>query len=59
MIDHRIGTTLVTDMDGDLLSQQIHVRPVTFYSHRDDFLMFEWQQKKRVLEDFELFDRSV
>ncbi len=57
-INHRIDATLVTDMDSDLLSQIIRIRPVTFYSHRDDFLMVEWQQQKeRVLEDFELFDR--
>ena len=57
-INHRISATLVTDMDGELLSRNIRVRPVTFYSHGDDFLMIEWQQQKeRVLEDFELFDR--
>jgi hypothetical protein len=57
-INNRIDATLVTDMAGDLLSRDIRIRPVTFYSHRDDFLMFEWQQQKeRVLEDFELFDR--
>ncbi len=57
-INHRLGATLVTDMDGELLSRNIRVRPVTLYSHRDDFLMIEWrQQKERVLEDFELFDR--
>ena len=57
-INHRISATLVTDMDGELLSRNVRVRPVTFYSHGDDFLMIEWQQQKeRVLEDFELFDR--
>ncbi len=57
-INHRIDATLVTDLNGGLLSQNIGIRPVTFYSHRDDFLMFEWQQRKeRVVEDFRLFDR--
>ncbi|MFQ6006432.1 MAG: DUF5916 domain-containing protein [Woeseia sp.] len=57
-INHRIDATLVTDMNGDSLSQELRIRPVTFYSHRDDFLMFEWQrQAERVLEDFRLFDR--
>ncbi len=58
MINHNIGATRVTDMGGDLLSQPIGFRPVTFYSHRDDFLMFEWQQQKEhMLDDFQLFDR--
>jgi len=57
-INNRIDAVLVTDMAGELLSQNIRLRPVTFYSHRDDFLMFEWQQRKEnVLEDFQLFDR--
>ena len=58
MINNRIDATLVTDMDGDLLTRDVRIRPVTFYSHHDDFLMFEWQRRKeRVLEGFELFDR--
>ncbi len=58
MINNRIDATLVTDMVGDLLTRDVRIRPVTFYSHRDDFLMFEWQRRKeRVLEDFDLFDR--
>jgi hypothetical protein len=57
-INNRIAATLVTDMNGGLLSRDVRIRPVTFYSHRDDFLMFEWQQRKEnVLEDFQLFDR--
>ncbi len=57
-INNRIDYTLVTDMDGELLSEKTRIRPVSFYSHTDDFLFVEWERNQEtVLEDFELFDR--
>ncbi len=57
-INHRIDVTRTTDMDGELLSDWMRIRPISFYSHRDDFLFIEWQRsEENVLEDFELFGR--
>ena len=57
-INNRIDYTLVTDMDGELLSRKTRIRPVSFYSHTDDFLFVEWERNQEtVLEDFELFGR--
>jgi hypothetical protein len=57
-INNRIDFSLVTDMDGATLSQKTRIRPVSFYSHRDDFLFVEWERNtENVLEDFELFGR--
>lgn len=57
-INHRVDFSLVTDMDGATLSRSTAIRPVTFYSHRDDFLLVEWERNTEiVLRDFSLFDR--
>jgi hypothetical protein len=55
-INNRVDFSLVTDMDGAKLSQRTAIRPVSFYSHRDDFLFVEWERNtENVLNDFELF----
>lgn len=55
-INHRIDFTHVGDMEGTTLSQRTAIRPVTLYSHRDDFLFVEWERNtENVLQDFELF----
>lgn len=55
-INNRIDFDLTTDMDGTTLSQRTVIRPVSFYSHRDDFLFVEWERnKENVLNSFELF----
>jgi hypothetical protein len=55
-INNRIDFTLVTDMDGEKLSQKTRIRPVSFYSHTDDFLFIEWERNfENVLDDFNLF----
>jgi len=57
-INNRIDYTLVTDMSGDTLSQKTRIRPVSFYSHTDDFLFVEWERNaENVLNDFQLFGR--
>ena len=55
-INNRIDFTHITDMNGELLSQRTAIRPLSFYSHRDDFLFVEWTRNtENVLNDFELF----
>ena len=55
-INNRIDYALVTDMDGATLSQKTSIRPVSFYSHTDDFLFVEWERNyENVLDDFSLF----
>jgi len=57
-INHRIDLSLVTDMDGETLSQRTAIRPVSLYSHRDDFLFVEWERNREtVREEFDLFNR--
>lgn len=57
-INNRIDFSLVTDMDGKKLSQRTAIRPVSFYSHSDDFLFVEWERNTEVVSsDFALFDR--
>ncbi len=57
-INNRIDFTLVTNMDGATLSQKTRIRPVSFYSHTDDFLFVEWERNtENVLDDFNLFGR--
>jgi hypothetical protein len=57
-INNRIDYTLVTNMNGELLSEKTRIRPVSFYSHTDDFLFVEWERNREtVLDDFELFGR--
>jgi hypothetical protein len=55
-INNRIDYALVTDMDGATLSRKTSIRPVSFYSHTDDFLFVEWERNyENVLDDFSLF----
>jgi hypothetical protein len=55
-INNRIDFTHVSDMGGTTLSQRTAIRPVSFYSHRDDFLFVEWERNtENVLSDFMLF----
>jgi len=55
-INNRIDFSLVTDLDGVTLSQKTRVRPISFYSHQDDFLFVEWERNtEKVLSDFGLF----
>ena len=55
-INNRIDFTQVTDMDGATLSRRTVIRPVSFYSHQDDFLFVEWERNsENVLNDFQLF----
>ncbi len=57
-INHRLDTSYVTDLDGRLLSRRIGIRPVTFYSHTDDFYMIEWERNREVVDNpFKLFGR--
>lgn len=57
-INNRIDFTNITDMDGETLSQRTRIRPVSFYSHRDDFLFVEWERNtENVLNGFQLFGR--
>ena len=57
-VNNRFDLSLVTDMDGRTLSQRTAIRPVSFYSHTDDFVFVEWERKREVVtESFELFDR--
>jgi len=57
-INHRVDFSVVTDMDGTVLSRRTSIRPVSLYSHRDDFLFVEWERNREVVrEEFELFDR--
>jgi hypothetical protein len=57
-INNRIDFTHVSDMEGTTLSKRTAIRPVSFYSHTDDFLFVEWERNtENVLADFELFGR--
>lgn len=57
-LNSRIDFTHITDMNGDVLSKKTKVRPISFYSHRDDFIFIDWERNKEiVLGDFDLFDR--
>ena len=57
-INHRADVSLVTDMDGAVLSRMTAIEPVSFYSHGDDYLFFRWERRhENVRADFELFNR--
>jgi hypothetical protein len=57
-LNSRIDFTHVTDMDGEVLSQKTRIRPISFYSHQDDFLSIDWERNKEVvLNEFDLFGR--
>jgi hypothetical protein len=45
-------------MNGDTLSQKTKIRPISFYSHRGDFLFIDWERNTElVLNEFDLFGR--
>lgn len=57
-VNHHVDTSYVTDLDGRLLSRRIGIRPVTLYSHSDDFYLFEWERNHEVVDNaFRLFGR--
>jgi hypothetical protein len=57
-INFRVDFNHVEDMSGVTLSQKTRLRPISFYSHRDDFMFIELEHnKERVLDDFDLFGR--
>lgn len=57
-LNSRIDFTHITDMNGDILSQKTKIRPISFYSHRDDFIFIDWERNTElVLDDFDLFGR--
>jgi len=57
-LNSRIDFTHITDMNGDVLSQKTKIRPISFYSHRDDFLFIDWERNTEVvLNEFDLFGR--
>ena len=57
-VNHRLDYVVVTDMEDDVLSEQLTIQPISLYSHEDDFIYVEWQRNsERVLQDFDLFGR--
>ncbi|MDJ0751251.1 MAG: sugar-binding protein [Woeseiaceae bacterium] len=57
-INFRADYLLVTDMEDNRLSEQLTFMPLSFYSHRDDYVFVELiRNRESVREDFELFDR--
>lgn len=57
-INHRVDAWYVTDMNDRLLSRRVNLRPVTLFAHSADFLLFEWQRNKEVVNaSFDLFGR--
>jgi len=57
-LNSRIDFTHVTDMNGDILSRKTKIRPISFYSHRDDFIFIDWERNTEVvLNEFDLFGR--
>ena len=57
-INFRLDFNHVVDMSGVTLSQKARLRPVSFYSHRDDFMFVEIERNKELVQDdFDLFGR--
>jgi hypothetical protein len=47
---------LVTDIENETLSEELRFMPLSFYSHRDDYLFAELRRKKEIVrEEFGLF----
>jgi hypothetical protein len=45
-------------MNGGILSQKTKIRPISFYSHRDDFIFIDWERNTELVQDaFDLFGR--
>lgn len=56
-INFRSDYLRVTDMDDQLLSEEISIMPLSFYSHRDDYVSARATRRNEVVrEDFDLFD---
>ncbi len=56
-INFRADYGLVTDMGNRTLSEELVLMPLSFYSHRDDYVFAEIRRKKEIVrEDFDLFD---
>lgn len=57
-INYRIDFAQVTDMRGNVLSQQTRIRPVGLYSHNGDFWFIDVEYNREVVTAaFDLFDR--
>lgn len=57
-INFRLDFSHIVDMDGELLSQKTKLRPLSFYSHQDDFVFIELERNKEHVRDgFDLFGR--
>ena len=57
-LNSRIDFTHITDMNGEILSQKTRIQPISFYSHRDDFIFIDWERNTElVLDEFDLFGR--
>jgi len=57
-INFRVDFNHVNDMSGVTLSQKTRLRPIAFYSHRDDFMFIELEHNKELVQDdFDLFGR--
>lgn len=57
-LNFRADFTRITDMDGSILSEKIKFRPISLYTHRDDFMFIDVERNKEVVRtEFALFDR--
>ena len=57
-INFRVDFNHVVDMSGVTLSQKTRLRPISIYSHRDDFMFIEAERNKELVqEEFYLFGR--
>jgi hypothetical protein len=57
-LNFRLDFSHVTDIDGVMLSQKTVLRPISFYSHRDDFIFIDVERNKELVRsDFDLFER--
>jgi hypothetical protein len=57
-VNNRIDFSLVTDPGGNTLSRRTAIRPISLYSHRDDFLFVEWERNEESVRNaFALFGR--
>ena len=57
-LNSRIDFFHVTDMQGEVLSQKTKLRPISFYSHTDDFIFIDVEHNKEVVRsEFDLFGK--
>lgn len=57
-LNSRIDFFHVTDMQGEVLSQKTKLRPISFYSHQDDFIFIDLERNREVVRnEFDLFGR--